>query len=107
MSNKEFWKVMKPALTSKNVISSDVIILEENGELISDEATLVEIFNNHYINIVETTTGSPPTSLGDSSDPNRDSETVHEIIENFSNNPIIVKIRENKPQPHWINFLCP
>ena len=107
MSNKEFWKVMKPALTSKNVISSDVIILEENGELISDEATLVEIFNNHYINIVETTTGSPPTSLGDSSDPNRDSDTVREIIENFSNNPIIVKIRENKPQTTLDQFSLP
>ena len=34
MNNKEFWKVMKPALTNKGIISSDVIILEEKGELI-------------------------------------------------------------------------
>ena len=26
MTNKEFWKVMKPALTNKGVVSSDVII---------------------------------------------------------------------------------
>ena len=30
MTNKDFWKVMKPALTNKGVISSGVIILEEN-----------------------------------------------------------------------------
>ena len=95
MTNKEFWKVMKPVLTNKGIISSDVIILEENGELISDESKLVEIFNNHYINIVETTMGSPPTSLGDPSDPNMD--TVRSIIDKFADHPIIVKIRDNKP----------
>ena len=36
MTNKEFWKVMNPALTNKGVVSSDVIILEEKGEMISD-----------------------------------------------------------------------
>ena len=97
MNNNEFWKVMKPALTNKGVISSDVIILEENGKLISDESQLVEFFNNHYINIVESTMGTPPTSLGDSSDPNMDADTVRKIIENFTDNPIIIKIRENNP----------
>ena len=43
LTNKEFWKLMKPALTNKGIISSDVIILEENGEFISDESKLVEI----------------------------------------------------------------
>ena len=59
MNNKEFWKVMKPALTNKGFVSSDVIILEEKGKMITDESKLVEIFNNHYINIVESTMGSP------------------------------------------------
>ena len=45
MNNKEFWKVMKPALTNKGVVSLNVIILEEKGEMISDESKLVEIFN--------------------------------------------------------------
>ena len=57
---------MKPALTKKGIVGSDVIILEENGTMISDESKLVEIFNNHYINIVESTTGHPPSSLGNS-----------------------------------------
>ena len=95
LSNKEFWRIMKPALTNKGVISSDVIILEENGELISDESKLVEIFNNHYINIVETTMGVPPTSLGNPSDPSKDNDTVKEILENFKNHPCIIKIRNN------------
>ena len=96
MTNKEFWKVMKPALTNKGVISSDVIILEENGKLISDESKLVEIFNNHYINIVESTTGTPPFSLGTPDDASQDENTVREIIANFSNSPIIAKIKQNR-----------
>ena len=94
MTNKEFWKLMKPALTNKGVISSDTIILEENGDLISDESKLAEIFNNHYINIVETTMGTPPNSLGNPLDPTSDSSTVREIIAKFQNNPSIIKIRE-------------
>ena len=96
MTNKEFWKVMKPALTNKGIVGSDVIILEENGEFVSDESKLVEIFNNHYINIVESTTGTPPSSLGDPSDPDRDRDTVKEILEKFIDHPIIVKIRETR-----------
>ena len=97
MTNKEFWKIMKPALTNKGFLGSDAIILEENGEIISDESKLVDIFNNHYINIVESTTGTPPTLLGDPSDPNRDFDTVKEIVEKYIDHPIIVKIREHKP----------
>ena len=98
MTNKQFWKVMKPALTNKGIISSDVIVLEENGEQISDESKLVEIFNDHYINIVEKTMGHPPVSLGDPSDPCKDGETVKLIIDKFCDHPIIAKIRENYPE---------
>ena len=47
MTKKEFWKVIKPALSNKGVISSDVIILEENGKWIK-----TQLFKNHYINIM-------------------------------------------------------
>ena len=107
LSNKEFWRVMKPALTNKGVISSDVIILEEDGELISDESKLVEIFNNHYINIVETTTGTPPVSIGKPDDPSLDKDTVKNIIDNFKNHPCILKIRENVPLTTTVPFSLP
>ena len=85
-----------PALTNKGVISSDAIILEENGELISDDSRLVENFNDHYINIVESTMGAHPVALGNPSDPNLDSETVKAILDRSCDNPIISKIRSNK-----------
>ena len=62
--------------------------------MISDESKLVEIFNNHYIGIVESTMGTPPTALGDPSDPSKDSDTVREIIDTFYSHPSVVKIRD-------------
>ena len=55
MTNRTFWKTMKPLMTNKGVMSSGTIIIEENGVLVSDEKELVNIFNDHYINIVENT----------------------------------------------------
>ena len=95
MTNKLFWKTIKPFLTNKGKISSNTIILEEDGKLVSNEEELVEIFNNHYINIVETTMGKPPISIGNPNDPNYDRNTVLDIIEKYKENPIILKINAN------------
>ena len=57
INNKKFWKIMKPLMTNKGVMSSNTIIIEKDGNLVSDEKDLVNFFNNHYINIVENTIG--------------------------------------------------
>ena len=74
---------------------SGTIILKENGTLIKEEKKLVEIFNDHYINIVQTTTGITPTNLRNPVDPIEGSRVVELIIESFKVNPIIVKIKQN------------
>ena len=74
---------------------SGTIILKENGTLIKEEKKLVEIFNDHYINIVQTTTGITPTNLGNPVDPIEGSRVVELIIESFKDNPITVKIKQN------------
>ena len=54
---------------------------------------LVELFNGHYINIVEKSSGKKPLSLGNSSDASQDEMTVKEIISVYSNHPSIWKIK--------------
>ena len=95
MTSKKFWDTVKPILTNKGGTNGNVIILEENGKLISKEEELVEIFNDHYINIVKTTTGSPPLSLGNPADPRCDAATVRDIIDKFTSHPCVMKIREH------------
>jgi len=95
ITNKKFWKTMKPLMTNKGIFATNLITLEEDGELISDEKDLAEIFNNHYVNIVENTVGAKPSPMGNPEDAMADESTVKSIIEHYKSNPIILKIKEN------------
>ena len=67
-------------IKTKNKNKSKLVSIKTN-DLIKDESVLVEMFNNHYINIVEKTSGIiAPESLGDSSVPENDEETVNKIL---------------------------
>ena len=48
----------------------------KTNDRINDESVFVEMFKNHYINIVGKTSDIVPESLGDSSLPENDEETV-------------------------------
>ena len=63
-------------------------------DLIEDEKILVEMFNKHYINIVEKMPGIAPKNLGNSLDPKLNEKAIREIIENYRNHPSIIKIKE-------------
>ena len=103
MTSKDFWKFMKPIMVNKGIIASNTIILEENGELVSNEEHIVEIFNNHYINIVENTVGKPPQSLGNPSMPENDRNTVRKILDTYKNHPII----QNNLKASDLSFTLP
>ena len=46
----------------------------------------VEIFNNHYINIVEKTSGLAPNCIGNPENQNLDKSTVLDIINKYNQN---------------------
>ena len=54
----------------------------------------MELFNEHYVNIVETSSGKKPLSLGNSSDGSQDKTTFKEIVSVYSNHPSIRKIKK-------------
>ena len=112
VSNKSFWNTVKPFISNKGTLSNDNIIIEsadditlkvKNGDLVSikakdeirDEHILVEMFNNHYINIVEKSSGIAPNSIGNPMDPEQDKNTVEKIIQHYKNHPSIKKIKNN------------
>ena len=93
MTNKKFWRTVKPFLTNNGRIYNDFICIEIEGNLICNEQELVELFNEHYINIVEKSSGKKSLSLGNSSDASQDEMTVKEIIFVYSNHSSIRKIK--------------
>ena len=62
---------------------------------------LVEMFDNHYINIIEKTSGIAPKSLGDTFSPENDEETVN-ILSKHENHLCASKIKRN--QNDTLNF---
>ena len=53
----------------------------------------MELFDEHYVNVKEKSSGKKPLSLGNSSDASQDEITVKEIISVYSNCPSIRKIK--------------
>jgi len=96
MTNKGYWKLMKPYLSEKGGNYGTKITLKENGEMVTDEKKLAHIFNDQYINIVEKTTGNPPENVQNNGlDIDNITETIHTIIEKFKEHPSIKAIKEN------------
>ena len=60
VNNKAFWNTVKPFLTNKGFLTNETIAVENKGESVTDKFKLVNLFNSHYINIVEKTSGFPP-----------------------------------------------
>ena len=52
------------------------ISAEKDGDLISNEKKIMEIFNQNYINVVENSSGKKLSSLGDSLNGSQDEVTV-------------------------------
>ena len=64
--SKSFWNAIKPFFTNRGIIANDSPTLEENGDLKNNPKETTEVFSNYYVNIVETTSGKRPFSMGNS-----------------------------------------
>ena len=60
------------------------------------------MFNNHFINMVEKTSGIAPENLGDSSLPENDEETVNKILKQYEIRPSVSRIKCD--QNETLNF---
>ena len=65
MSNKDFWNLVKPFLSNKGGLSESNITLVKGEKMITDDAELTEVFNDHYINIVQKSSCKKPTSVAE------------------------------------------
>ena len=63
MTNKEFWKTIRPFLTNKVCLENSDIMLINDDDMITDDKTLAKTFNEHYINTVERPSGLQPEKM--------------------------------------------
>ena len=91
MTNKEFWKTIKPFLTNKGCLENSEIMLINDDEMVTDDKTLAKIFNEHYINIVERSSGLKPEKKKFDNSLNTSRNILHSIIDRYKNHPSILK----------------
>ena len=89
---KKFWDSVKPFLNDKGSHGNENYSLIEDGNLIREEGRVSEIFNGHYINIIENLIGekqerSHTGNLHDKSQ-NEKEEILDNIIGKYRNLPV-------------------
>ena len=98
MSNKEFWDLVKPFLSNKGGLASSDISLVKNDTVITDDQELTEIFNEHYVNIVEKSSGKKPNSIAKDVGISDDRQIVRLILEKYKDHPSVLAIIQNPDQ---------
>ena len=96
MTNKTFWKTVRPFISNTSTHDNHDIILDEICELIKDNREVSEILNNFYVNIIEQTTGMKPSQDSFSKTDSVD-EPLDIIIEKYKAHPSLQKIKDDNP----------
>ena len=78
-TNKEFWDFIKPFLTNKRFSKNNDITLKNEKETITDEKKLADLFNSHYTNIVEISSGIKPETISSTCNINDTDEIQHVV----------------------------
>ena len=95
VSNRAFWNLVKPFLSNNGGLASNDISLIKNNGIVTDDQKLTEIFNDHYINIVEKSSGTKPCNIADTVAIDDDRQIVSLILEKYKNHPSVLAIIQN------------
>ena len=66
-------------------------MLKKDDSVVTEEKEIVEIFSNHYINIVEKSTGLKPNVLEEENGLHQ----IHDVIKKYEEHPSIVEIKKH------------
>ena len=103
VSNRAFWNLVKPFLSNKGGLAGSDISLVKNNEIVTDDQQLTEIFNDHYINIVEKSSGVKPCNIADTVATDDYRQIIRLILEKYKNHPSILAIIQN-PENNFNSF---
>ena len=94
MSNKAFWNTVKPFLAYKGFLINENITIKHKNKIATANSRLAHLFDNHCINIIESTSGMPPKNIGNPECKSDDHLTVAKIIKHYKNHPSIETINK-------------
>ena len=98
---QNFWDAVQPFLNDKGSHGNENYTLLKNGKIIRVNRNISEIFNDHYINIIENITGEKQEGSHFADLKNKEQTERERILEDFlqkySQHPSILNIKTNFP----------
>ena len=91
VASKSFWDLAGTHVGNKSNIKNDDYMLLENEEIIKDEHEIANMFNDHFVNVVERTCSHQKGYIR----PKRQMDSIEDIITNYENHPSIKLIKGN------------
>ena len=88
---------MKPFLTNKGCLDNSDIMLRGDNEMITDDKRLAKLFNEHYINIIEWSSGLKLEKTVCHDEDFDKKMVLHNIIGKYENHSNITKIKNYMP----------
>ena len=79
-------------------------MIRQEKKIITDTKEIVQVLNDHYINIVERSCGEKPTSVAKQSLLTDDIKIVDHIVRHYEDHPSVRHIKKNVKTPH--NSTC-
>ena len=70
-------------------------MLRDDNKMITDDKLLAKLFNEHYINIVEQSSGLKPKKIVCDNQDFDERLLLHNIIKKYENHSSIIKIKNN------------
>ena len=96
VSNKDFYKLVKPYLTNKGAVTNNDTTLVNDDKIVTDQNKIVKILNDCYVNIVQITTDVVPSNIkNDIGSHLSNEELVAKNVDQYKDHPSIKSMKEN------------
>ena len=89
--NKKFWDSVKPFPSDKGSYGNENYSLLDNDQITKDEKEISEIFNDHYINIIENITGKNQEWSHSGGINNKNLGEEEEILDTILENTVVIQ----------------
>ena len=93
-NNSSFWNTAKPILESKGFLLNENIAMENNDIIVRDDKRFTPIFNHHFVNKEEKSSGITSDILRNKNE-NEDLMTIESIVAEYQNHPTIMSNKSN------------
>ena len=103
LDNKKFWKLIKSSFTDKVILKQKINLMKE-GEIISDDDSIANIFNDFFSQVVKNLEIKENIDILNHNNVNNEASHIEHIVNKFKYHPSIIEIKQHVGNVNKFNF---